>query len=63
MAESVKHHLKAALTLLLKPLVRLLIAQGVTHADFSETAKEVYVEIALRHFDAEGKVNRSEDRR
>ena len=59
MAESVKHHLKAALTLLLKPLVRLLIAQGVTHADFSETAKEVYVEIALRHFDAEGKVNKS----
>ena len=42
-----------------KPLVRLLIAQGVTHAEFSETAKEVYVEVALRHFEAEGRVNKS----
>jgi hypothetical protein len=42
-----------------KPLVRLLIAQGVTHAEFSETAKEVYVEIALRHFEVEGRVNKS----
>lgn len=42
-----------------KPLIRLLIAQGVTHAEFTETAKEVYVEVALRHFEAEGKVNRS----
>jgi hypothetical protein len=44
---------------MLKPLVRLLIAQGVTHAEFSETAKEVYVETALRHFETEGKVNKS----
>lgn len=42
-----------------KPLIRLLIAQGVTHAEFSETAKEVYVEVALRHFEAEGRVNKS----
>jgi len=42
-----------------KPLVRLLIAQGVTHAEFSETAKEVYVETALRHFETDGKVNKS----
>ena len=42
-----------------KPLVRLLIAQGVTHAEFSETAKEVYVEVALRNFEDEGKVNKS----
>lgn len=42
-----------------KPLVRLLIAQGVTHAEFSETAKEVYVEVALRHFDEDEKVNKS----
>lgn len=59
MAEKVKDHLKGALTLMLKPLIRLLIAQGVTHAEFSETAKEVYVESALRDFEAEGKVNKS----
>lgn len=59
MAAKVKDHLKGALSLMLKPLVRLLIAQGVTHAEFSETAKDVYVESALRDFEVEGKVNKS----
>ena len=57
MAHDVKDHLRRALALMLKPLVRLFIAQGVTHAEFSETAKEVYVETALRHFASEGRVN------
>ena len=59
MAHEVKDHLRRALSLMFKPLVRLLIAQGVTHAEFSETAKEVYVEVALRNFEDEGKVNKS----
>ncbi len=59
MGQEVKDHLRSALSLMFKPLVRLLIAQGVTHAEFAETAKEVYVEVALKHFEAEGKVNRS----
>lgn len=59
MGQEVKNHLRRALSLMLKPLIRLLIAQGVTHAEFSETAKEVYVEIALRHFEKEGKINKS----
>jgi len=59
MGQEVKDHLRDALSLMLKPLVRLLIAQGVTHAEFSETAKEVYVETALRHFEREGKINKS----
>ena len=59
MAESVKDHLRQALALMLKPLVRLMIAQGVTHAEFSETSKEVYVETALRHFENSGRVNKS----
>jgi len=59
MGQDVKDHLRRALSLMFKPLIRLLIAQGVTHAEFSETAKEVYVEVALRHFEAEGRVNKS----
>ena len=59
MGQEVKDHLRRALSLMLKPLARLLIAQGVTHAEFAETAKEVYVETALRHFEAEGRVNKS----
>ena len=59
MGQEVKDHLRRALSLMFKPLVRLLVAQGVTHAEFSETAKEVYVEVALRHFEVDGKVNKS----
>ena len=59
MAESVKDHLREALALMLKPLVRLMISQGITHAEFSETTKEVYVETALRHFEDAGRVNKS----
>ena len=59
MGQEVKDHLRRALSLMFKPLVRLLIAQGVTHAEFSETAKDVYVETALRHFETDGRVNKS----
>lgn len=59
MGQEVKDHLRRALSQMFKPLVRLLIAQGVTHAEFSDTAKEVYVETALRHFETDGKVNKS----
>ena len=59
MAQTVKDHLREALALMLKPLVRLMIAQGITHAEFSDTTKEVYVETALRHFEDAGRVNKS----
>ncbi len=59
MGQEVKDHLRRALALMLKPLIRLLIAQGVTHAEFAETAKEVYVETALRHFEDGHRVNKS----
>ena len=59
MANTVKDHLRGALALMFKPLVRLLIAQGVTHAEFADTVKEVYVETAVRHFAESGKINKS----
>jgi len=59
MGQEVKDHLRSALSLMFKPLVRLLIAQGVTHAEFSDTAKEVYVETAVRHFEEGGRINKS----
>lgn len=58
MASSVKNNLGQALRMLLKPLVRLLISQGISHADFVEAAKDVYVEVALRGLDKE-KINKS----
>ncbi len=59
MAQTVKDHLRSALALMFKPLVRLLVSQGLTHAEFSEVAKEVYVEVALRHFEPSERVNKS----
>lgn len=59
MGEEVQEHLRLALRRMLKPLIRLLISQGVSHADFSEAAKDVYVEIAVRHFSDGNKINRS----
>jgi len=59
MSANVKEYLLQALSLMLKPLVKLFISQGVTHAEFSEAAKEVYVEIALRHFESSGRLNKS----
>lgn len=59
MGHNVKEHLRLALRMMLKPLVKLLISQGVTHGDFSEAAKDVYVEVAIRHFDKSKKVNQS----
>jgi len=51
MGQDVKDHLRSALTLMFKPLIRLLIAQGVTHAEFAETAKDVYVEVVKNVID------------
>ncbi len=59
MSEDVQRHLRLALRMLLKPLVRLLISQGVTHTDLSNAAKEVYVEVAIRHFMTDEKINQS----
>ena len=59
MGQNVKEHLILALRMMLKPLVKLLISQGVSHGDFSEAAKDVYVEVAIRSFDKSKKVNQS----
>lgn len=59
MNETVKANLLEAIRFMMKPLVRLLINQGVTHAEFSEALKDVYVETAIRHFAEDNKVNKS----
>ena len=41
MSSNVKAYLLEALRMMLKPLVKLFISQGVTHAEFSEAAKDV----------------------
>jgi len=52
---TVKESLIAALHRLLRPLVRLLIKQGISISDFAEVIKQVYVETAVRDFSIESK--------
>lgn len=55
-----KKHLLDAVSVMMKPLVRLLINNGVTHADLSDVLKDVYVDSVVRHYDTSGKINRSQ---
>ena len=59
MGSNVKEHLRLALRMMLKPVVKLLVSQGVTHGDFSEVAKDVYVDVAVSEFDKSSKINQS----
>lgn len=45
---SVKQHLGKALRLMLKPLVKLFIDQGIPHSEFVDAVTESYVEMAMR---------------
>lgn len=59
MSDSVKDNLGLALRLMLKPVVKLLVDQGITHQEFAEAAKEIYVEVALRQYTEAGRLNKS----
>lgn len=50
MSDSVKQTLLAAFRVLMGPLVRILLRQGVSFAEFSEVAKAIYVEVAVKDF-------------
>lgn len=60
MAEQVQENLRLALRRMLKPLVRLLISQGMSHAELAEAAKDAYVEMAIRYGEVGKKVNQSQ---
>ena len=47
--------LQKAVTRVLSPLVRLLLRHGVSHAEFSNWAKQAYVDQADNHFGLDGK--------
>ena len=40
---------------LLRPLVRILLRYGVSHCEFSEISKQVYVDVAQRDFTLQGR--------
>ncbi|MGI9292206.1 MAG: DUF6502 family protein, partial [Gammaproteobacteria bacterium] len=50
MEESPKRGLLAAYRRLLGPLIRILIRNGVSYSEFSQVAREAYVEVAAKDF-------------
>ena len=55
MSDSLKQTLLAAFRVLLGPLVRILLRNGISFAEFAEVAKAVYVESALKDFKVVGR--------
>jgi hypothetical protein len=52
---SVKAGLLSAFRVLLRPLVRILLRQGISFAEFADILKAVYVEVAVSDFRVNGK--------
>lgn len=59
MSETIKNDLRSALSLMIKPLVRLFVSQGITHGEFADTVAEVFVETAIRSDETGGKLDLS----
>jgi hypothetical protein len=55
MPQSVKENLLAAFRYLLKPLVRLAVANAVTFPEFCAALKQAYVDVAAKQLKASGK--------
>ena len=55
MSKKQQQVLFAAIRLLLRPLVRILIRNGVAHGAFAELTKKVFVDVAFDEFSPEGK--------
>ncbi|MEN8206349.1 MAG: DUF6502 family protein [Pseudomonadota bacterium] len=55
MSKKQQHALFAATRLLLRPLVRILIRNGVAHGAFAELTKKVFVDVAFDEFSPDGK--------
>ena len=55
MSEKEQSILQRALGLILKPVVRLLIKNEVSFAEFAEMAKQAYVDVSYEHFSIKGR--------
>ena len=55
MSANQQHALFSAIRLLLRPLVRILLRNGVAHGAFAELTKKVFVDVAFDEFPPEGR--------
>ncbi len=55
MAEKIQQILSQAVLAILRPLVRILLRNGIAYGSFAELAKKVYVDVAFNEFVPEGR--------
>ncbi len=55
MAKSIQQTLTRALLIVLKPLVRVLLRNGIAYGNFAELAKKTYTDVAFESFAPPGK--------
>lgn len=55
MSTKQQHALFSAIRMLLRPLVRILIRNGVAHGAFAELTRKVFVDVAFDEFSPDGK--------
>jgi len=55
MSESIQKTLTRAIHTLLRPLVRILLRNGIAYGSFADLAKKTYVDVAFEDFAPEGK--------
>ncbi len=55
MSTTLKDHVFAALRRLLKPIIRMLLRNGVTYKEFCVLGKDIYVEVATADFGIRGR--------
>ena len=55
MGDSIQQSLTRAILLLLRPLVRILLRNGVAYGHFADLAKKVYTDVAFEEFSLPGK--------
>ena len=53
--DTLKQKLTAATLKVLLPLVRVLLKNGISHAEFSEIGRRALVEVGFRNFDIDGR--------
>jgi Family of unknown function (DUF6502) len=55
MAKDIQQTLSHSVLAILKPLVRILLRNGIAYGSFAELAKKVYVDVAFEDFSPDGK--------
>lgn len=55
MSDNIKQHLQSALRVMMRPIIRMLLRNGVTYKEFTGLCKSIYVETAAEEYGIRGR--------